>query len=355
MKRGLFNDLRNIYEMMEDEESKEIYVKRLLFLVTGDYSYMHDIIHKYVPDIAALNDKAIPMLLEKLPKDRDIILYGAGEDAKANLNYFISDSRFKGFCDQSKEKQSQGVKGYPVIAPETLFEIKNASIVISTHRGLEEIKENLLKHGVEKERIYIMSPYMFASQEDQYFNPDFMEFGEEVFVDAGCCNLETVKRLEKHAVNIKKVYAFEPDPDNYEVCKRKANEYPNGIIEVFPYGTWSGKKKMYFSASADGCSHIAEQGSDSINVVPIDDFISNETKVTFIKMDVEGSELETLIGAQRTILRDKPKLAVCIYHKPEDMVELPLYIKRLVPEYKLYLRHHSNGEGETVLYAVMDT
>ena len=89
MKRGLLDNLRNIYKMMEDEESKEIYVKRLLFLVTGDYSYIHDIIHKYVPDMAVLNDKAIPMLLEKLPQDRDIILYGAGEDAKANLNYFV--------------------------------------------------------------------------------------------------------------------------------------------------------------------------------------------------------------------------------------------------------------------------
>ena len=53
-----------------------------------------------------------------------------------------------------------------------------------------------------------------------------------------------------------------------------------------------------------------------------------------------------------TIQRDKPKLAICIYHKPEDMTEIPLYIKSLVPEYKLYIRHHSNRYGETVLYAV---
>lgn len=70
-------------------------------------------------------------------------------------------------------------------------------------------------------------------------------------------------------------------------------------------------------------------------------------------MDIEGSELEALKGAVHTIQRDKPKLAICIYHKPEDMTEIPLYIKSLVPEYKLYVRHHSNCCTETVLYAVM--
>ena len=72
-----------------------------------------------------------------------------------------------------------------------------------------------------------------------------------------------------------------------------------------------------------------------------------------IKLDVEGAELESLKGAEKTILRDKPKLAVCIYHKPEDLTQIPLYIKNLVPEYKLYIRHHSNRFTETVLYAVM--
>ena len=87
--------------------------------------------------------------------------------------------------------------------------------------------------------------------------------------------------------------------------------------------------------------------------MPIDEAIAEGDKVTFIKMDVEGAELESLKGAEKTIRRDKPKLAICIYHKPEDMWTIPLYIKELVPEYKLYIRHHSSGVCETVLYAVM--
>ena len=70
-------------------------------------------------------------------------------------------------------------------------------------------------------------------------------------------------------------------------------------------------------------------------------------------MDVEGAELESLKGAKKIIQRDKPKLANCIYHKMEDMTEIPLYVKELVSEYRLYVHHHSNSDGETALYAIM--
>ena len=70
-------------------------------------------------------------------------------------------------------------------------------------------------------------------------------------------------------------------------------------------------------------------------------------------MDVEGAELESLKGAKEVIKRDIPKLAICIYHKPEDVITLPLYIKELVPQYKFYLRSYSNADNEMVLYAVL--
>jgi len=100
----------------------------------------------------------------------------------------------------------------------------------------------------------------------------------------------------------------------------------------------------------NACSDICESGSTVIRTMPIDR-VARE-KVTFIKMDVEGAELESLMGAHDTILRDRPKLAVCIYHKYEDMVRIPLYIKSLAPDYRLYVRHYSNNASETVLYAV---
>ena len=110
---------------------------------------------------------------------------------------------------------------------------------------------------------------------------------------------------------------------------------------------------MRFKAEKATCSCVSENGENHIDVVTIDETIDENDRVTFIKMDVEGAELESLKGAKHIICRDKPKLAICIYHKPEDMTEIPLYIKSLVPEYKIYVRHHCNSDGETVLYAVM--
>ena len=151
--------------------------------------------------------------------------------------------------------------------------------------------------------------------------------------------------------NLKKVYAFEPDPYNYELCEKVKNENGLDQVELINKGTWKKTGKLSFSASKDGASHITMEGEMSIEVVAIDDVVDESQKVTLIKMDVEGAELESLQGASACIQRDKPKLAICIYHKSEDMYVIPKYIKSLVPEYKFYIRHHSNIGAETVLYA----
>ncbi len=347
-------DFHRIYSWLEDEESKDIYLNRLNFLITGDYWYIRNIVSRYVPDLAILNDTEIPKLLSQIPQDAPFILYGVGEGARATFHYFENDARLKGFCDSDERKQKNEFRGYAVMKPEELFEDKKSSIIITSPKYFSEISAFLMDHGVDEKRIFNMSPYIFAAQEDQYFNPDFMTFeDEEVFVDAGCCDLSSSIRLKSHCKTLSRVYAFEPDINNYMKCKKAAGKhFKDGVVNIVGKGTWSENKTIRFNASADGCSRVTENGGTSIEVVPIDDIIAPDEKVTFIKMDVEGSELESLKGARHTIRRCKPKLAVCIYHRHKDMYEIPLYIKELVPEYRLYVRHHSNGASETVLYAM---
>lgn len=134
--------------------------------------------------------------------------------------------------------------------------------------------------------------------------------------------------------------------------KAARQHFNDGIVRIIGKVTWSENKTISFDASSGGRSHISESGEASIEVLVIDDAIAFYEKITFIKMDVEGAELESLKGARYIIQRFKPKLAICIYHRDEDMYEIPLYIKELVPEYKLYVRHHANGASETVLYAM---
>ncbi len=303
---------------------------------------------------AKKNEEYINNLLCSLPADKEIILYGAVEDAKSNLNYWVEDSRFSAICDRDTNKQQCGSMGYKVMSPDELMSHRDASIVLSTHRGAREIRHFLVENGFADNQIYDMSPFMFYADEEQYFNTGLLEFGEnEIFIDAGSKDLGTAFQMKKHCKSLKKVYAFEPDEANYKECLNNIKKLDIEAVEVFPDGTWSEKKTLYFNATADGSSHVCNSGECCINVLPIDEVIKKDDKVTFLKKDVEGSELESLIGARGVITRDMPKLAICIYHKDEDMTEIPLYIKSLVPEYKLYVRHHSNGAGETVLYATL--
>jgi hypothetical protein len=92
---------------------------------------------------------------------------------------------------------------------------------------------------------------------------------------------------------------------------------------------------------------------ETVSVRPLDSIIPPEEKVTYIKMDIEGAETKALFGAKRIIQQHKPRLAICLYHNPEDYFNIPLLIKEFVPEYKIYMRHHYKSFLETVCYAAL--
>jgi hypothetical protein len=102
-----------------------------------------------------------------------------------------------------------------------------------------------------------------------------------------------------------------------------------------------------------GSNRLNANGNVMARVVRIDDDIPED--VTFIKMDIEGAEIDALNGAIRQIQKNKPKLAISLYHKLPDLLDIPKLVKSFVPEYKLYLRHHPAGfpfPTEYVLLAV---
>jgi len=92
----------------------------------------------------------------------------------------------------------------------------------------------------------------------------------------------------------------------------------------------------------------------NIKVYSIDEFMAENkiSKIDFIKMDIEGWELDALKGAENCIKSRNPKLAICVYHKPEDLLNIVNYLKLAVPEYKLYLDHKSPEWNETILYVM---
>jgi len=70
-------------------------------------------------------------------------------------------------------------------------------------------------------------------------------------------------------------------------------------------------------------------------------------------MDIEGSELAAINGAEQLIRTWKPRLAISLYHKAEDVFEIPERILQIVPEYRFRIRHYGAGLFETVLYGAV--
>lgn len=351
----LLESLNDIYGMFGDELSRELYLDRLNWLVTEDYTYIERIVKKSHPDVPVWNGCEEKEFVNILPENKKVVFYGTGSFSRRLIPYLNGKSAELVFCDGNVKKQKEDFYGYKVISPEELVGMKEPkSIVICTTKYMEEVKEYLCNNGIEEKELIDVRPFFKCGTGDDYFYEDFLCYSDqEVFVDAGCYDLGTTADFARLCKGLRKVYAFEPDPVNYKNClKRLESERPwLPEITMLPYGTWSSSTELSFASTADGCAHIGS-GESVIKTAAIDDIVEESDKITFIKMDVEGAELESLKGAEKIIKRDRPKLAVCIYHKPEDIITLPLYIKKLVPDYKLYLRSYSNAENEMVLYAV---
>lgn len=191
---------------------------------------------------------------------------------------------------------------------------------------------------------------------------------KEVFVDCGAFDGDTFSELLDYTNgSYKKYIAFEPDEKNVEKLRFKTADYNDIVIIQKGVGDTNEIKHFYNDGSL--YSNFVDSGlwgdktrrdiyddKDNYIAVPVckmDDTISDD-QISTIKMDIEGSELDALKGAAEIIKRDHPKLAICIYHKSEDLFSCALYINFLVGDgvYKYYVRHHSDNITETVLYAI---
>lgn len=192
----------------------------------------------------------------------------------------------------------------------------------------------------------------------QYFDKNIIgnELSEnEVFVDCGAFQGETARDFvsflgENGIDKYRKIIEIEPDTDNANTIRNNLKELKN--IEIIQAGVYDKSGTLLFESGNLSASKISENGDLRINVISIDEEIGNRVDVTFIKMDIEGSELKALTGAYNTIKRCHPKLAICVYHKAEDLIEIPKFIKSISEDYKLFLRNYSRCGVETVLYAV---
>lgn len=184
--------------------------------------------------------------------------------------------------------------------------------------------------------------------ERQYFE-SFLELKEEgeTFVDVGGYDGYTSLQFIRHCPKYNRIYFLEPEKENIFVAHNKLEKCENVCFCEIA----ASDKKGQIGFKKDGwSSKVAEDESHMVETDTIDHIIN--TPVTYIKMDVEGSEKSVIKGAMQTIKEYHPRLAISVYHEIDDYIAIPREVFNIRSDYRLFLRHYTEGVDETVMYFV---
>lgn len=217
--------------------------------------------------------------------------------------------------------------------------------------------ENVLRYRFTAERNYLLEAQGDDSAETQYFVPEIQFSDHEVIVDCGAYIGDTAQKFKAASPGCL-IIGLEPDDKNYQ----QLSSLQYDCLVAYKCGAWSKDTTLTFSNSGGGtgCGAISEAGNLKIEARALDN-LPECKDATFIKMDIEGAELEALKGAENIIRTNKPKLAICLYHNPSDLFTIPLYLRGLNLGYKFYIHYHPAWPvsdnpawsiADTVLYAV---
>lgn len=175
-------------------------------------------------------------------------------------------------------------------------------------------------------------------------------------IDGGACYGDTALYFAHKVGNNGHIYSFEFNPENLKIFHKNIALNPQiHNITLLEHPLYIDSQTKVYSQGKGGGAKLSlesQEGQEYVMTASIDDLVEQGKieRVDFIKMDIEGSELPALKGAEKTLLKYNPKLAICLYHSESDYVEIPLYLKNLLPHYEFYCDHFSLGLYESVLF-----
>jgi len=188
----------------------------------------------------------------------------------------------------------------------------------------------------------------FSNREkDQYFE-SFIPRLKYNFVDAGSYDGYTSKYFINYFDDYESVMIFEPSQKNFKITKESLASYEN--IKFYNYGLGSEEKELRFSEGGSS-SKIDNKGGLVISIKPLDDFCIQSANY-FVKMDLEGSELDALKGAKNIIKSGNSVFAVAVYHSINDFINIFEYMNSFGVHYNIHLRHYTEGWSETVMFFI---
>ena len=335
-----------------------------------------------------------------------VAIYGAGFVGTWAAKYLISlGAKINHFIDRDPQKTNTTILGIRVVSPSDPAVSSNSTIYVAARHAVKEVISAMTGNNfnlISFDGYYVVKNYQrYVTIRDKYFNdersvetfnallfamltgsiescrsvmekdmyfalPEFSGTFDEIFVDAGAFTGDTVERfIWENMGTFRHIYAFEPGIKQYSALQQRLQRlsaewaFEEKSVTAVKAGLSSVNGRMGFSYLYDSplrhglTDESNETDSESIEVYPLDSFLDGKP-VTFIKADVEGMEMDLLRGAQETIRRYKPKMALCVYHYPSDLFEVAEFVRNLAPEYKFNLRLHAPIFGDFVLYCYID-
>jgi FkbM family methyltransferase len=188
-----------------------------------------------------------------------------------------------------------------------------------------------------------------SNERNQYFE-EFLNLKKEgeVFFDVGCFDAKNSITFSRLCPAYRAIYAFEPDPKNYLVCCDAFSQLRDAAVYNVALSVES--SILSFVSNQSRSSVSANSGEVEVSSKRLDDFAIDEP--TFLKMDIEGSEADALLGARSVISRCRPRLAIAAYHRVGDFYRIPRLVFSMVDDYDLYLRHYTESIYETVMFFI---
>lgn len=332
--------------------------------------------------------------------DDGLVLFGAGQYGRTSLEYLRAKGRkVLCFVDSSTQKQGTVVDGVPVVGREDPLLAKAGAVLITARHAVANIaaslktsapqmsfdawflnseieRYNLLRDDYfsDERSVQCMNGVMLAMltgdeancaavmDPDQYFClPQFLNIGTDHFVDAGAYVGDTVEKfIWANNGAFKRIYAFEPGQQQMLALsarkERLVKEWALNAGDVELVGAGLGERDSTANLNVEhghlqGATLTTNKGGGGVEVkvYTLDSFMKDRP-VTFIKADVEGMEMAMLRGATETIRANKPRMALSVYHRPDDLFSIVEYVRGIHNDYKLALRQHSPLLMDTTLY-----
>ena len=381
--KNMYTDSQIAYAktLLVDEMSKKVFDHRVAFAKSGDIVHLLNLIGDSLPPAGSetyatsIKLLALARKIAMSKEKQTVVIWGVGNSSSTPLQllheyFFTADKKPEIIgCDNNKNlwgtirTHHNPNMRIPIVSPKTVNDMAidkscNAVLAFGQYNSVESVYNQLMDYGFTDDRVLKQTGFYEYQLGNIYLDREIMHARDNEFlVDIGAYDMaNSIDFIRWCKGAYRKIVAFEADYASYENCKAVIAELGLDNCGVFYNAVFSSDTDITFISAPDGehgGSRIDATGECTVKAVTLDGFLGNDAKdVSIIKMDIEGAEKDALSGAKETIAKYGPRLAISAYHKPFDVIELPMFIKELNPQYKFYLRHHTLGIWDTVLYAV---